>query len=397
MTNFNAWNPSDPSNPYGIAKTPYNSTNTSSALAAYANAGNPDAARATQQLGNGLPQAAQSGQIAQWDNSLDAHVGQIDQQLRDMAGGASANNPDLAQDLHAQRQAANAQRWRSAVLGRSAAGQRVAQLIQSGQLSYDDLGSIDITALNNDQQLGTSLDELLKNKLAQGNPPPTPAAGATAVDNAAGDASKAVSNVLPDVTKYANDIATTAAQTYEKELNTKMGEVSGAATQNANNLGAGFASGQANQSGSNLQANEQAGWDVTKQKVLTDVNSYVDKALSDDVGQQDQLASMSATDRIQHQTQALTGLTDEVNKAVQEGTIKSQAQADQINNAIQAWQTALARGEQGTKERMGVLKLLGGVVAVGAGTALAIGTGGAGSFAGGAIAAGGLSTIAQNS
>ncbi len=333
-----------------------------------------------------------SNQTAKWNTGQDAAIGALDKKRAEYAayqGNASLYDPKQAAALDQQRNTLNAQRWSGADLTTGPARQQLAKYLQDGTLTQEDLGKIDITAINDDAALGAAIQGLLAAKTA----PPPGVPGAPGAPATQAPATQATSNIFGETTKLLGkqDAGLKAYDQGAQASQTRLGSV---ATGASRRLGAADAGYLASLAGSQNEANQAAGRDILQKQQYADLDSFVNDTVNKTIGAEMDSTMANSEQGLRVQGQAMDGLLAELSKSVSQTDEAGQNNLAQLQQSIKNFQTAQAGSQEQTNERNHIIKLAFGLVMAGAGAA-AVATG-AGAPVGAGLIASGLGTVANS-
>jgi hypothetical protein len=302
-----------------------------------------------------------------WNTGLDADVGKADKTIgalsaRQAAGDSSFKQSDL-DAATAQRQKLNTARWRSANISGSPNKDALAGMIKSGQISYDDLGKIDITTLNDDAKLGDAIKSIADAKKVVAAPP-TPAAPDPAIAAAEG-AQKAVDQSIAGIQTGAQNIMANAMNPFDKSVSEAGASIESNSNALAHSLGGAGAGAAAAQAGAGLEANATAQKAVVEGNAKSDIQKFIDKQLVSATGSEADLAGMDTAHKVDVQRQGLEALKTEISKNVDMSDSHAKDQMQQLSAAIDDWNAAVKRGEEGTAEHNKILGIAGGLAMAG--------------------------------
>lgn len=338
-----------------------------------------------------------------YNTSYDSGVGAIDAQIQaqDKVKGTSAYGGDDAYNkLVQQRTALNAQRWSTANLSGSPARDQIAKLIQSGALSYMDLGKIDITALDGDPgALMQQVDALVKAKTAvppAATPAPATPAAPDPVAAAQQNASDAVSQGLASIQSYAQTVNQNTLGTFDKETAQSGGDIESLSSGAARQTGIGGAASATAEAGEGLQANANAQRQVLQQQASSDIEKFIQSSLGTAVNQNMDVSTMDAQKKVQLQKQGLTALGTALSNSIDTSTEAGRAQVAKVNAAIEAFNNAIAKGEEGTSEMNKIIGIAGGILMAGAGIGADVLTDGAATPFTAPLVAGGVGQVVSS-
>jgi hypothetical protein len=337
---------------------------------------------------------------AGYDTGLDHRIGGFDAQIKQQQAlqGTSSYDQGAVDRLNNERQYINAQRWQSAGLMNSSdpARTKLAGLLQSGTLTYADLAKVDISVLHDPVQLAQAIDQLVKSKTTTAvQPGPTPTTpGPT--EQAAADAQKASEDVMPSVLAHINDFSqdnpNSGLGQLEKSHQQTLQQISSTGTRLGRQLGGEAGGFAANQSA----ANEQAGNAAAKQNQFkndaSDLNSFINSSLSNEVNQQADVTQLDTAKRVDIQRQGLMSLQDTIKSAINTSDAGAQAHLQQLDGLIADWNTKVKANQDSTAELHKILGIAAGLL-MGAGAVTAAATGVGAPLAVG-LGAGSVSTLA---
>lgn len=335
-----------------------------------------------------------AGASGQYNGALNGNVANLDKQITDIQryAGTPAYDAAKLKDLQTQRAQANVGRWASVTDWSNPGMQQLKQALDSGQISWQDLGdNFDINEVGDPAALAQHLTQFTKDKIATPTPPvdaPDPAADAGA------DAAASVKDSLAGVGDHVNSLLDAPLAKFDQQVGQKGNEIESQSNPLARQIGGEDAGAISNSAGANLAANSAAARDNLKADSLSNVNDYISSALEKGIDQNMDLASLDSTQKLQVQKEGLTGLMTELQHNVDMSDAGAKAQVDKINAAIQEFTTKNLSEQERSSMIKTIIGMAAGVVMAGAGAAAA--ATGVGAPAAPFLVAGGLGQIARN-
>ncbi|HET6346741.1 MAG TPA: hypothetical protein VFH51_17540, partial [Myxococcota bacterium] len=171
-------------------------------------------------------QLAPGGKGAHFVTMNDEAVGKLDKRIQELSAydASTEAGKSVAEELaraRAARRYLNIIRWQStAKSGNEGAGfKSLISAVSAGKLSWDELGDIDITALDRDPELANSVQELLNKKAAAEAPAAAPASDpATAQPDPTGAAASALYGDFSSAWDYASSMSgDKSVQTFDQQ------------------------------------------------------------------------------------------------------------------------------------------------------------------------------------
>lgn len=330
-----------------------------------------------------------------YNTALDSQIGPLDTQITELT--ASGANPTLLASLTDQRDKLNTERWQSLEGDNSPASVALSQAINAGEITWAQLGAnVDISVAKNPAALMAAVTSLVAQNKA--NTASSQASTPSSTSQTNTDSTAAVNQTVADLTNTAaisSYIAANGGASVQAADQTQLQNLAGGAS-----VGTALA---ASEGGANAArgvgqsaANATAEYGITRQNLATTnstaVESYIASTFSNDVSNSSALANMSTQDRLNVQGAAADALVTSIQKSIGTGDANAQAQLNQLQQAINAWQTAEAGSEQQTSLWSKIGTIAAGVLMAGAGAV-------ASAYGGGAIgvplAAAGIGEIAK--
>lgn len=306
-----------------------------------------------------------------WDTRLDNDVGKADTEVKRLTAqrelGDTGFDPAALDAASAKRKQLNVDRWKTAAFSASnPALASIRQLISSGQLSYEDLGDLDITAINDPDALVSSVSALMKAKAAPPAAGPSDQSGEDPADVAKNNAKASIDAGLAQMEQGSKAIMDQALGQFDKSVGEAGTGIESGSNRLAESLGGAAAGAAAADSGAGLQANGMAQREVVKGKAKTDIQHFIDSHLSDAVGQEAELATMDAAHKTDLVRQGLDSLRTEITSAVDMSDTAAAGQVQALDAAIAEWNAAIEAGAEGTREHNKILGIVGGLLMAGA-------------------------------
>lgn len=334
-----------------------------------------------------------------YNQAYSSQMAPIDAQIAKMQSyqGTAAFDPAQFAALQKQRAALNTQAWQSLQNDGSPGATALAAAINSGKLTWAQVGAnIDISQVNNDQELAQSVTNLIN----QYNPTQSTPSAATPVQNqTAQDEAAAANQIASDLTSasslasFMNSQSSASLTQADQAQQATLGGIASVGNQLAASSGGANAAREVAGAATNATQQYSTQRAILQTQNQNAVESYINQVFSNDLTNNQALANMSTQDKLNVQSQAADALSTAIQNSIGQADNASQAQLNQLNQAIAAWKTAEQGSEQQASLWGSIVSIGGGLLSAGAGAAMM--ATGVGAPIGGALVAGGIGQAVQ--